>query len=278
MTHLRLDRTSLCLPPQQLLLFAASPMGDETYPLYARHIGSCDDCAAKVAALRAAARAAERGAHLAELDVAGLADRSYEALLTDRRVPHLASCRPCRATYAALCEMLDDEHVDDALRELGSSTDRRPVRLARSRRHRVAAGIGAAAAALLIAVASRLHDASVTRNQAAPGARTAAEPLRHATISTAAAPRLVAPSGAIARVDTLRWTEVPRADLYHVVVYDSNGAVAWQADASAALAVVPDSISASWTGRHSWFVKARTSVDRWVASEFSEFDLREQPR
>src|SRR5665647_636120 len=139
MAHLRLGPTSLCLPPRQQLLFAASPMGDETYPLYSRHIGSCDDCAAKVVALRTAVLAAplaERGAHLAELDVAELADRSYDALLTDRRGSHLASCSSCRATYAALCDVLDDNRVDDALRQLGSSTDRRPARLAQSRRHR----------------------------------------------------------------------------------------------------------------------------------------------
>ena len=140
---------------------------------------------------------------------------------------------------------------------------RLPVAHRRARTVRIAIGGLAAAASLLLAV-------NVLRQRTvAPDA----ERLRHATIEVAAAPRLLGPAGAIAHVDTLRWTALPGADRYRVTVFDENGAVAWESESADTFAVVPAVATAQWRGRHGWRVKARTSFDRWVDSDFGEFTV-----
>jgi hypothetical protein len=81
----------------------------------------------------------------------------------------------------------------------------------------------------------------------------------------------LAPSGNVARVDTLRWTSVPKADLYRVTVFDANGGVAWEAEGVDTNIAVPSEVARKWSGELRWRVKARTGFDRWVDSEFGGF-------
>jgi hypothetical protein len=202
--------------------------------------------------------------HLDEIALAeeldGVGDRASIAA----RAEHLARCAECRDALAELRRVVQDPAVRGELDRpewRARVQHRLPVR-----RTAAKVALGALAAAAVLLIASRI-DAGRTATHDEK------QVLRHATLTVSAAPRLIAPVGSVNRVDSLRWTSVPRADLYRVTVFDASGAVLWEAEASDTNIGVPAEVAAKWAGALRWRVKARTSFDRWVDSEFGTFDV-----
>jgi hypothetical protein len=203
--------------------------------------------------------------HLDEWALAELLDAGSGNAINAKYAVHLASCDECRLALAELTALVGDPAVRAELdrpewRERATSAP--PTR---RRATRVAIGAIAAAALLLIGVRiAAFRDRAIDT-----------EPrYRHATIESAAAPILISPSGNVARVDTLRWTSVPRADQYRVTVFDDNGGIAWESVVSDTSVSAPHEVASHWSGDVKWRVQARTGFDRWVDSEFGEFTVR----
>ena len=203
--------------------------------------------------------------HLDEIALAEMLDGTGDLEANCARITHVAHCSDCRAALAELEGLVRDPSVRAELQR--PEWRARPTTVAqptRRRSARIVAGSLAAAALLLLGVR-----AMTSRGIASD------DPLRlrHATISTAAAPRLVAPTLIAGLVDSLTWTAVPRADRYRVTLFDASGGVAWETEVSDTSVGVPREIAAMWTGQLRWRVKARTSFDRWVDSDFGEFSI-----
>lgn len=73
--------------------------------------------------------------------------------------------------------------------------------------------------------------------------------------------------------DSLRWTSVPYADRYQVLVFDREGSLVWEPQTTDTTAALPARLAAA-PGTHLWKVEARTGWDRWVASEWARFTVR----
>lgn len=203
--------------------------------------------------------------HLDDIALAELLDGTGELETNRLRVTHVAQCTDCRAALAELEALVRDPSVRAELQRPEWRARPGTVVLPATRRSaRILAGSLAAAALLLLGV----------RAMTSRGIASDDTPrLRHATISTAAAPRLIAPTVIAGLVDSLTWTAVPRADRYRVTIFDASGGVAWEAEVGDTSVGVPREIAAKWTGQLRWRVKARTSFDRWVDSEFGEFSI-----
>jgi hypothetical protein len=128
----------------------------------------------------------------------------------------------------------------------------------------------AIAAALILMVATSGDRAGVSR-QVASGSDL--KPHREPSLATTAAPYLIAPTGEAAAADTFRWSAVPHADRYRVTVFDRDGAVMWEAEASDTAVAPPRSLALAAGATFLWKVEARTGWDRWVASELVEFSV-----
>lgn len=201
--------------------------------------------------------------HLDDIALAEMLDGTGDVEAHRARVTHVAQCSDCRVALAELEGLVRDPSVRAELERPEWRT--RPKIVApptRRRSVRIVAGSLAAAALLVLGVRA------VTSRGIANGD---APLLRHATISAAAAPRLVVPTVIAGLVDSLTWTAVPRADRYRVTIFDASGGVAWETEVGDTSIGVPREIAARWTGQLRWRVKARTSFDRWVDSEFGEF-------
>lgn len=218
---------------------------------------------------RLSALPTDDGDHLDEMALAEVLDASSDEAVNDEALAHLTACHECREELTALVALVS---VPEVRAELGRpewrSRDARVIPV-RRRAIRIAGGALAAAAVTLFAVkAVAMRERGVE----------SATAIRHSTIEVAAAPRLVTPRGNVARVDTLTWTAVPGADRYRVTVFDENGGTAWEGEAADTFVTVPSDVSARWSGALRWRVKARTSFDRWVDSEFGEFTVIEGDR
>jgi hypothetical protein len=77
----------------------------------------------------------------------------------------------------------------------------------------------------------------------------------------------------VTSADSLRWTSVPRADLYRVTFWRADGTVVWQADIRDTVHALPLEITASGERSLLWEVQARTGWDRWVFSDIAELTL-----
>jgi len=203
--------------------------------------------------------------HLDDIALAELLDGTGDPEANRARVTHVAQCTGCRAALAELEELVRDPSVRAELERPEFRARPATVVLSTRRRSaRVLAGSLAAAALLLLGV--RAMSSRGIASDDAPR-------LRHATISAAAAPRLVAPTLIAGLLDSLTWTAVPRADRYRVTIFDASGGVAWEVEVSDTSVGVPREIAARWSGQLRWRVKARTSFDRWVDSDFGEFSI-----
>lgn len=251
-----------CLTPAELILFSLSSRGSAN----ADHVRGCTSCDSRLAALRTRTDRAQTFAadHLDELALAELIDAGSDGAIDDIRLAHLAKCEQCQHELSELAALVRDPAVRAELDRPAWRT--RDVRVIPFRRRsmRIAAGSLAAAAIVLLAVRETSTRASSS---------VVLSPYRHATIDVAAAPRLSAPLGNVSRADTLAWNPVPRADRYRVTVFDATGEIAWESEVADTLVAVPQAVSARWTGRLRWRVKARTSFDRWVDSDFGEFTV-----
>ncbi|HEV7704626.1 MAG TPA: hypothetical protein VGO46_10055 [Gemmatimonadaceae bacterium] len=261
-----------CPRPLELLLRQLGASDASAVAELDAHVRECARCREALDVLKArlalSARAASsRDEHLDEISMAELLDVASVEAVTDADLAHLAECEACRDALTELSSLTRDPAIRAELDrpEWRSRAASMPLMRPATRRFaRVTVGAAAAAALLFFGVRAAL--VTPQRDVAGDSAR-----YRHATIASAAAPRLVSPAGAVASVDTLRWTSVPKADRYRVTVFDANGGVAWEAEGADTSVAVPSEIARKWRGEMRWRVKARTSFDRWVDSEFGAF-------
>ena len=110
------------------------------------------------------------------------------------------------------------------------------------------------------------------------GPRPPAAVHRDETVTTTVAPRPNAPAGMVDRATALRWTGVPGAMRYRVRLFAADGTMVWERETTDTIAALPDSVVPRAGVAHYWKVEAHTGFDRWVASELTEFTVRERPR
>lgn len=264
-----------CPTPQDLL---QAVLGDEDARLSGvvdHHARECTRCAHELDALRDTVHAL-RARSLAEEPAPGrcLDDAEIAALVDgvdlERQgsaIAHLASCGRCRADLAAVTRLLRDPSVAQEIEMIQPPAPRRVG--ARLARQAMVSGLVAAALGgvilgpLLVRNASEAGDAAILRERA---------------ITTTAAPRIVGPLGVATLADSLRWTSVPRADLYRITVWDREGSVVWEGETRDTVLGLPEALDASRGADLLWDVKARTGWDRWVASELVELTVGDQRR
>jgi len=262
-----------CLTPVQLLLRGLSAEPQELSELD-EHVRGCVACSTQLERLRERLATVDlmtpsASAHLDDIAMAELLDAETVEGIGDATLAHVARCEACAEALRELSSLALDPAIRGELdrpdwRSRSVTQTSPPVK---RRVTRVAIGALAAAALLLLGVRA------VVVREPVVDARESAR-YRHATIASAAAPRLLTPSGAVARVDTLRWTSVPKADRYRVTVFDASGGVSWEAEGVDTSIAVPSAVASKWSGELRWRVKARTGFDRWVDSEFGAFSVR----
>jgi hypothetical protein len=274
-------RMTNCATPAELLLFVIAELQPGAPDEWVDHTASCKTCRARLDELRErrASLGATDGAATAHLDdfaFAEAAGASRIGELPDAVIAHLGHCEPCRREQAEIVKLLGDPLVRaelDRERPLSLVSDDARARATRERTShnrrpyltRIAAAGLAAAAALFITI-------SVVRRQGSGSEGPAA--LRHATIDVAHASILVAPLGDVRGVDSMVWTSVPHADLYRVSIFDRRGQVVWETEVTDTTATPPVAVLERMSGELRWRVKARTSFDRWIDSDFAEFSLK----
>ncbi len=161
---------------------------------------------------------------------------------------HLAACTECRAEVAEVSRIV---RTVPAARRL-------PSRL----------WIPAAAAAVLALLWLER-----------PALYERAEPeLREEAVTMTVAPRPITPTGTVDTVSALVWSSVPYANSYRVRLFDSDGTVTWEREASDTIAAVPDSIALRADVPYYWRVEAHTGFDRWAASDLVEFRVQRENR
>lgn len=91
---------------------------------------------------------------------------------------------------------------------------------------------------------------------------------RAGTLTTTSPPSLAVPIA-----DSVRWTSVPRADRYRVIVYDAAGTVLLDASTRDTAVALPAGLGRAGPAMHWSRVEARTGWDRWVESEWASFTV-----
>jgi hypothetical protein len=255
-----------CPSPADLVPIAFAPEGELADPSVIRHVKHCTSCGGDIAewrelaaAMRSAPQEVPTSACLDEVEIAHLVDGVNTE--TDHvALAHLAACPPCRATLASVSRIMRDQSVASEVERLVA-----PVIPQNRRRPRMAIATGLAAAALA-AVLLWPEGGRLT----GPGPTDESEAYRERTITTTEPPRILAPVGMTTVSDSLRWSNVPGADLYRVTFWERDGSVAWEGDARDTVLAVPPEVMSRGTYLF-WQVKARTGWDRWVGSELVEF-------
>jgi hypothetical protein len=200
------------------------------------------------------------GPHLHDDDIASLAERVDEDARREA-IAHLSECAECRSRLVAVMNLLDDDVIAAEI----NAVDPLVKRIAARRWSPAgwAAITTLAAAAVVTIIIARPEKSS--RQTAIPS------PTREATVTTTAPPRIISPA-IVSSGDSLRWTSVRGADLYRVQVWDREGNVVFATDTRDTTLLLPPPITRG--GSYLWEVKARTGWDRWVASDFLEFTIR----
>jgi hypothetical protein len=236
------------------------------------HVEECDRCQREltrlldvIAVLRSTARAdaAVPGVCLDEVDLAGLVDAPDPATQRDS-IAHLAGCEACRTRLAAVVQLLVDGAVAAEVARLEQPTSPRRLRL-------LPAGALAGAAAAALAAVMLWPEAG--RMPVSESARDV-DALRERTVTATVAPRIIAPDPTAGAEDSMRWTSVPRADLYRITVWDRGGTVVWEGQTRDTVLALPATLPRGDGETYLWVVDARTGWDRWVSSELHEFTIR----
>jgi hypothetical protein len=175
-------------------------------------------------------------------------------------IVHLIACGRCRDELVAIRGTMNEPSVAAELVRLTAAAPRRLVP-----RPKLAGGLIAAALAALVLWPPARPTATDNRDELAA--------LRERTITTTAAPRIIAPAAAATPADSLRWTSVPRADVYRVTVWSNDGTLVWQADVRDTVHALPPEITGAAGRLLLWEVQARTGWDRWVISDLAELTL-----
>lgn len=268
--------TTSCPTPAELLAAAIEP-DDEAWRKSLRvHLHSCASCRRELEELRedvGALRASPPtgrpapGAHLDDRAIACLVDGAAPEPSRAAWVAHLAACPRCRAELVAATGLIADPSVAAEIAALEASPARQEPRRSRISRVALAGGLAAAGLAGLLLLPPLLDGPSSPEGRE-PGA------LRERTITTTAAPRILGPVEDASADDSLRWTSVPRADLYRLTVWDRQGTVAWQGETRDTALRLPVELVGAAEARFLWEVEARTGFDRWVTSELAELTVR----
>lgn len=266
-------RTS-CPAPTELLLAALDARDARVGDPAARHVRDCPSCLRQLERLREVVQALRStlpeplpsGACLDDLDIAALVD-GIDPKANHVAIAHLAACAACTEQLAAVTRLLRDPLVIAELERLepAQSKLKRPGR--RVSYSAIAAGLAAAV------LAGVIFWPQVSRRAVKGGDD--AVILRERAITTTAGPRILGPVGMALPVDSLRWTSVPRADLYRVTVWDREGRVVWEGQTRDSVIALPIELSRIRETALLWDVKARTGWDRWVASDLVEFTIRD---
>jgi hypothetical protein len=259
-----------CPDSAELLLAVLRSAEDATDAPVVGHVSDCEACSRKqsdlrgmVRALRAAAPRTPNGdACLDAHDHARLIDGADPAA-EPHVLAHLAACGDCRWQLGETLRLVRDPIVAAELEKSDSS-----LRIPRRRGSRLALAGGLAAAAVLGALLLSPQAVRMLQPGMAP-----VETYRERTITTTAAPRILAPIGAAAADDSLVWTNVPGADLYRITFWRPDGTVAWQGESRDTVLAIPAVLSNSADGSLLWEVRARTGWDRWVVSDLVETSL-----
>jgi hypothetical protein len=211
--------------------------------------------------------AAENANCLGEMMVANVVEHGIDVAERPEIVAHLAACAHCREQVAAVATLLGDTVVAEEVARIEPSS---PAPAARGWRFAGAGVLTAIAATGLFMVLPSLERTGTTQ----PAARvTDGATHREQSVTTTAAPSLVAPIGVLVAADTFRWTSVPHADRYRVTLFDEKGTVVWEAEGSDTVVVKPASIAGNRGIVYLWKVEARTGWDRWVSSEMIDFSV-----
>lgn len=150
---------------------------------------------------------------------------------------HLATCAECRTEWLAVTDLVPSRPAG------------RKVWMA---------SLAAAAAVAFLLLVPRPERPAVHR-----------EP----EVLTAVAPVVLSPAGAVMSARQLEWSRVPGVDRYRVTVFDSAGAVIWQAVATDTIATLPSSITLAPGTPYYLRVHARSGFDRWTESKLVEFRI-----
>jgi hypothetical protein len=254
-----------CLTDEDLVTVAFDAGAPD--PAALRHTADCDRCARRLVRLLQAARGVRAAAAGSVAPTPCLSEDQLAVVAQGSRaeadaVSHLAACARCASALAALVPLLNDPGVRAELqqvREAGSSSRSRSVA-------RAAFGATTLAAAVVAGV--------LLRPGAVPNEPPVSEGIPHRESATAPiiVPRLVAPVGAGDAPDTLRWTSVPFADRYRVLLFDREGMLAWEAQSSDTSLALPEPLRRK-AGAYLWKVEARTDWNRWVASAWAELAI-----
>lgn len=180
--------------------------------------------------------------------IAALADGTLNPERRAAVLPHVATCARCRGAIASVARTLADPAV---ARELSRAGGRRSYRIVLPL---------AAAAALLLLLSSPADDRSPEHRGPAPP-------------PPATVPVALAPLGAVAAVDELRWSHVAGADRYRVTLFDATGRVLYATEVADTVVTLPDSVALIPGATYLWKADARTGFDRWAASELAEFSI-----
>ena len=228
-------------------------------PQIARHVADCPTCRIEIETLREAAGLL-RGPGVLEshTETADCPDELLVADFVDGRltpqnraqvIEHLLTCARCRALVKATSDLAANEVT--------------PVGQAHRQRLRWTLPVGLAAAAVLVLLLlPRGHDDST------PGLR---EPTLTSTI--APSPITPAPGASVARVDSLVWSSVPKAEQYRVRLYDGEGSVLWTLETPDTSAALPDSLRLQLRVPYFWRVEAQAEWLRWTASDLVSFRI-----
>lgn len=271
--------TTRCPASAELLRHALGRPDDPAAAAVSRHVSGCASCQAEIGRLREAAAALRHAAPAAsptdgcldDFAIAALADGELAESEHVNAVAHLAGCARCRERIASVSRILRDPTVAAARQSIeASGPARRDQPRWTSGRRRlagvsVAAGLAAAAVMLVVL---RPDDPTRTTIAGRPGGPVHRD---QATLAASGAPRLISPTGAEAG-DTLRWTSVPHADRYRVVVFDRQGNTVFEAQTTDTAIALPESPRVARSQVLLWKVAARTNWDRWVESELVELE------
>jgi hypothetical protein len=227
----------------------------------ARHVGNCAICRNAIEELQEAAGLLRGPAVLERRietpdcpDELVIADFVDGRLMPQSRAPvvaHLLTCTRCRTLVKATSDLAS------------SAAGFNPPSKRRGYRWTLPIGL-VAAAVLLLLLLPRVDEST-------PGLR---EPTVTSTI--APAPITPTPGAAVARVDSLVWSSVPKAERYRVRLYDGEGSVLWTVEIADTLVSLPDSVRLAPGVTYFWRVEAQAEWMRWASSDLASFQINAQ--
>ena len=251
------------LTEAELVRFAFLDSGVAHEPL-PPHLTDCPDCHRNLDLLRigssamrwASASAMDSSAECLDAEqIAAVAEGSEDLVGAPFILAHLLACARCCNEVASVARLLEAPEIRTAVDQLGRSHQT-------ARTRAVIGGVlgSAVAAALLVVLVGRPSS----------GPRLNQPVYREESVTGFTAPRLVAPLGNVAAIESFQWTSVPRADRYRITVYGRDGSVVWEALTRDTAIAAPNLVRRAQRDTVLWRVAAHVGwEDRWTASDLS---------